>query len=333
MNKMDNDKIDPRLAELLDELKPVPARDVQFAARARAQFMAQVDSLSQAESHRANIRLIDWFFPAFRKKSFSMNALFSILLIVSILLGGAVTTVYAAQNDLPTELLYPIKLETENFKLWLNTDPQAKIDLLMEMSQTRINEMLLLNELNIAIPEITTQHLEQHIQDAFKIATSLNDKDMKHELIRIQSALQADEQLIIHAPVFNDTSQVMMPMQAMLQSRLRLVENGLTDPNGFRNSIYGGGQKQPQPTSTNSSTQPIPSSTPSAGNGNGYGPNPQPTSGGNNQTHGTGQTGTPTPGQGGGNGGSGHQPTPRNGNDDGGNGTGKPDGGNGRNKP
>jgi hypothetical protein len=334
MTMMDNDKIDPRLADLLDELRPVPARDLQVAARTRAKFMFQVDSLPRPK-HRATI---DGLFSAFKRKGLAMNTAFALLLVMAILLTGAITTVYAAQDDLPTEMLYPIKLETENVKLWLNPNPQARIDLLINMSQTRINEMLSLNDMNIAIPEITSNRLEQHIQNALQIAANFDNADMQLELSRIQSVLQAEEQLILHAQVSNNTSQTMARTQEMLQTRLSLVENGLTDPNGFRNSIRNEGQKQPQPTPTNSATQPVPSSTPSAGNG--YGSTPQSTPGGNNyQNQGTAQPKTPTPGQGGGgNGGGGTPPsTPRNGNDGGGKGTGQPGGGQGEgqggNKP
>src|SRR3972149_3841733 len=69
MKMTQDDRTDPPLAELLDELKPVPGRGTQTAARARARFLAQAVSMRRARRHRV------WtIFP--RKGAFSIDPVF-----------------------------------------------------------------------------------------------------------------------------------------------------------------------------------------------------------------------------------------------------------------
>src|SRR3990172_9217066 len=127
MNMPQDDQLNPPLAELLDELKLVPERDTGTAARARARFLAQAVSMRRARRHRV------WtIFP--RKEQFAMNLLVSALIAFGLLFGGA-SAVSAAQDDLPNEPLYQVKLLSEDAQLWLNGDPAAEIQMLMEQSQ------------------------------------------------------------------------------------------------------------------------------------------------------------------------------------------------------
>lgn len=272
-----------------------------------------------------------------------MNLIVSTLVIVGLLFGGG-ATVSAAQDELPNEPLYPIKLETENIRLWLNTDPQTEIDMLMDMSQTRVQEMLKLNEMDVATPAMTTQRLELHIQDALQIAAGLNDADMQQAMLHIQTSLRTQEQLMSQAQTSNDTAQLMIQTQAMLQTRIRLVEDGLANPEVFRNTIRNREQNQIQQISTPDAIEPTTSTPPTAGNGNGAGLNAQSTPGGNDQpgnpdtvgneqpgnpdAAGNGQPENPQPVQDGNNGVD-NSPTPPNGNNAGGQGPSEPDGGQG----
>ena len=69
-----------------------------------------------------------------------MNLIISTLVIAGLLFGGG-ATVAAAQNDLPNEPLYQIKLVSEDANVWLAHDPTMKIEMLMEQAQTRTEEM------------------------------------------------------------------------------------------------------------------------------------------------------------------------------------------------
>ena len=101
---MANDELDPRLAELLDELKSVPERDPRAAMRGKNKFLAEAVSLSESRRHSGWTTIFQ-----IKKEKFAMNLIVSALVIAGLLFGGN-ATVAAAQDDLPTDALYQVKL-------------------------------------------------------------------------------------------------------------------------------------------------------------------------------------------------------------------------------
>ena len=167
-----------------------------------------------------------------------MNALVSILVALALVAGGG-ATVAAAQDDLPTEPLYQVKLFTEDVRLMLNADPQTEIDMLMEMSQERTREMITLSEAGITPPNQVALRLEQHIRQAMEVTSRLEGQAMKGALSGIQTSLQTQEQMMLQAQnqAAGEEPTLMTQTQAMLQIRLRQVDDGLADPAGFQYNI------------------------------------------------------------------------------------------------
>jgi len=164
-----------------------------------------------------------------------MNAVIAFVLATIMILGGGATTV-AAQDDLPTEPLYQLKLWTENARLSLAGDPQEQADLLMQMSQTRVEELAGLVEEGIVPPAQVQERLEQQLQQALMLVTNMDDPDLTQTLLQLRDRLQTQdrimEQLQIHASA--DAEPLLTQTRQMLQTRLMLVEEGLADPQGFR---------------------------------------------------------------------------------------------------
>ena len=69
-----------------------------------------------------------------------MNMIVSFLVIAGLLFGGG-ATVNAAQNDLPNEPLYGLKLWSEDISLQVQDNPEQKVERLMDLTQARIQEM------------------------------------------------------------------------------------------------------------------------------------------------------------------------------------------------
>jgi hypothetical protein len=222
------------LESLLHELKPVPARDQTSAARGKAEFLKQASEIKQAVSTTETMRQRRWnIIP--KKENFAMNVFVSVLLALALLAGGGATAA-AAQDDLPTQPLYTVKLFTEDARLMLNADPEDKIDMLMEMSQERVREMVALSGAGITPPNQVALRLEGHIRQALKIASTLEGEPQNNALEGIQTSLQTQEQILTRAQnqTVGESIQLMTQTQAMLQNRLRLVDEGLADPQGFQ---------------------------------------------------------------------------------------------------
>jgi hypothetical protein len=156
MNTLKDDNYDPRLVAILKELKPVLPRDPRIAARAKARFLAEAVSVREEKRHSL------WIFFQ-QKEKLAMKLAISALVIVTLLFGGS-ATVAAAQDDLPYEPLYQLKLLREDINLWLTSDPGTQIEMLMHQAQTRIEEMATLTTKGITPPPNLAVQAQERIQ-------------------------------------------------------------------------------------------------------------------------------------------------------------------------
>jgi hypothetical protein len=269
----DQTKLESEVQEWLEEIKPVPTRNPQAAARGRAQFLGQAVSASEFPRHKG------WK-SIFRKERFAMNMIVSILVIAGLLFGGG-ATVNAAQNDLPNEPLYGLKLWSEDLSLQLQNDPEQKVERAMDLAQARIQEMTRLAETKQEIPDQVRQRLQDHIQQALQICATLEDPAMDRNLLQVRDRLhQQDrdmEQLQLHT---SQTDQpILLQTRTMLRQRLQLVDKGLLNHEAFRNTVRNGfrfGQDvTATPPAQNGNGQPT--LVPAGPNTNSGGPNPAPT--------------------------------------------------------
>lgn len=242
------DEYSAQVVTLLDELKPIPARNPQIAARARARFLAE------AVSVRDKSRLSIW--TTFQQKEkFAMKLILSTLVILGLLFGGS-ATVSAAQDALPNETLYQIKLVSEDLHLLLISDPVAQIEILMQQAQTRTEEMAALASKGKTPPAELTIQAQERIQHALQLAANLDNTSQTVALQQIQTRLQTQEQLMtqLQDGACPACEPVLQQTQEMLQLHLRQLENGPTGPETFQSQNQNQNQvrmtQTPQPTNS-----------------------------------------------------------------------------------
>lgn len=227
--KMDNE-LDPRLASLLGDLKAVPARDPRAASRARSQFLAQAVS-AQGKTRHSMWNIFS------QKEQFAMKLITTTLVIVGLLFGGS-ATVAAAQEALPTSALYQVKLVSEEADLAFTADPLDKVDVLMEQAQVRTQEMAMLATQGTAPDEALLLRTQNRIQQALRLTADLNDDAaMTATLTRIREQLQTQDQQMLRLQdgSCTDCDPILQRTRDMLHTQLHEVENGLADPQAFRN--------------------------------------------------------------------------------------------------
>jgi hypothetical protein len=277
MTMKKDDQLDPRLTDLLDELKPVPGRNPQAAARARSRFLAEAVSASENRRH------IWWTTIFQQKEKFAMNLIISTLVIAGLLFGGG-ATVSAAQNDLPTEPLYQIKLVSEDASVWLAHDPIMKIEMLMEQAQTRTEEMAALASAGITPPAGLATRMQDRIQQALHLTATLDDAEMAAALDQIRTHLQTQDQLMkqIQDGACTECEPILQQTRDLLRTHLGQVEGSIADPGTFRNQNQQQNQVRTTqtPPTTDSPVTPQQSCTPAL-DGTGQ------QNGNNNQTAGT----------------------------------------------
>ncbi len=267
-----DDKLDPKLGSLLEQLRPTPARDQQTAARGRAKYLAEAKLIRQAVSpvHQdRHTRWIDTIQTAFGRKERSpmIATLVTILLSVTLLFGGAGATVYAAQSSMPGDLLYPVKTYSEDARLDLAGGPQQQLGLSLDFTNRRADEIAGLSTTGKPIPTAVVTRLQTEIEAALQLAASMDDTNLKMALERIQATIQRQEQKVaqVQARANLNAAPALEQVRLMLQLRLEQVKDGLADPQGFRLRLrqgFQGGQATPGATSV----QP--------GSGGGTGPGP-----------------------------------------------------------
>jgi hypothetical protein len=278
----DQNELESIVMQRLDEIKPVPPRNPHMASRGRAQF------LSQAVSAGSLPRQKGWK-SIFRKEQYAMNVLFSILVIAGLLFGGGATAVGAAQDDLPSEPLYAVKMWAEDLTLQFQYNEEAKVDRLMELAQIRIQEMTRLVDAGEPIPDQVMLRLEQHIQQALQLCVNMDDPTLERTLLQIRDRLRVQvrdmEQLHLQT---QDELQVQTKTRTMLQERIQLVEEGLLNHEIFQNQVQnafqygqddemtppvqdGNGEQIGQPNTEPGGNNVDPGSTPNNNGGNGSG--------------------------------------------------------------
>jgi hypothetical protein len=239
---------------LLEELKPVPTRNSQIAARARSRFLA--DAVSVRDKRRLSIWTIFQ-----QKENFAMKLIMSTLVILGLLFGGS-ATVSAAQDALANELLYQIKLVSEDVHLLLVSDPTAQIEILMQQAQTRTEEMAAFASRGNTPPGELTIQAQERIQRALQLAANLDNASQTVALQQIRTRLQTQEQLMtqLQDGTCPACEPVLQQTREMLQLHLRQLENGLADPETFQNQHPNQNQvrttQTPQPTNSMITSQP-----------------------------------------------------------------------------
>jgi hypothetical protein len=224
MNALKDDNYDPRLVAMLEELQPVLPRDPQIAARAKARFLAEAVSVREEQRHSI------WIFLQQKEKLAMKLAMFA-LVIVGLLFGGN-ATVAAAQDDLPYEPLYQIKLLSEDVKLWLISDPMTRIEMLMHQSETRTEEMAALTAKGIVpSPELAVQ-AQERIQRALQLTASLDDASQIAVRQQIRERLQQQEQQVaqLQDGACSACQPVLQQTRDMLRTQLRQIEGDVNQP-------------------------------------------------------------------------------------------------------
>ncbi len=327
---MKRDELDPKLKNAFNDLRNIPSRDPQAAARGRANFLGQASVSRQAVSRKADQRhnrSNNTIYRLFqRKEQFPvLNTLFAVVLAVVVFFGGTGGTVYAAQGSLPDQVLYPVKTWSEDALLSLTGSAQTRLNYALDFSDRRVAEMATLLAAGKPIPDGVETRLQNELDLALQLAAGMNDSQAIQQMTQIRQRAETQMQtmttLMSGAPV--SSGPLLSMAQARLQEQVQLAAMGETDMPGFRMQMQqrfqnqgdsgeptpGTGNNPQGPGPMNPTEMPGPSAT---GTGNGpMNPTDMPGPGMNQPTGTPGQYGpgsmmpdqTPQSG-----GGSGHRP-------------------------
>ncbi len=231
---MNNHDISPELKKELESLQDVPERGLQASHAGREAYLAQVRTFKPRQAVKSWARRGS---TAGRRSWVTrFAAIGAVILIALSSLGG---TVYAAQAAQPDDLLYGVKTLTEDIQVALEKDPEDKLDLYVSFASRRLQEI----QAQLAAGEEVSQKaldlLEKHSEKMLEQAAKMEGQGMENALRQIENNLQQQNQMM--AELGKEHPQGSPPgllkAQEKIRERLELVENGLKEPQGFKEEI------------------------------------------------------------------------------------------------
>jgi len=264
-----NREIDRELAGRLTVLREQPQRDPRNAARGRAQFMAQAEEMVEARktsavpvfrgvprfdaepvpeavSGNGKVRHNRWmhalqtiFTPQKKERSPMFSAIGTVLLIVSLVLGGTGATVVAAQDSLPDQGLYEVKAWSEQVRAELTTNEQARLQLALDLADRRAEELQVMLRAGKTPPEAVQTRMRDEIDLALRLAAGQPDDEALAAVEQIRERLQEHEQAFLHlGPQADPKAEALLEqVRAMLRERLNLCDDGIDDPQLLRDQL------------------------------------------------------------------------------------------------
>ena len=176
--------------------------------------------------------------------------LIAVLLVVVVgtaALGGGV--VWAAGDSLPGDLLYPVKLATEDVRLALTSAPADQVDLALQFVEERAEEVQTLVVAGRQVPDETVTRMERHIERALTQAAWASDEEITGLLTQIAGCTRTQAQVL-------EQVQMTAPQQAqpglehaatVCRQGAEAAEDGLNDPQAFRRRYRHQRGARPEP--------------------------------------------------------------------------------------
>jgi len=296
-------EIDPLLSRRLASLRDIPARDPNKAALGRENFLKQAAEMAQPVSAVRQTRHNRWMHPIqriFSQRNEGYTPMFgtigTIILIVTLVLGGGGVTVAAAQNSLPDDALDPVKIWSGDIRSGLTQNDQTRIQLAMDLVDRRAEEIAVMLRAGQIPPDSVQERLQAEVELAITLAVGQKDPDAISTLRQIRERIEQQEQVMLSVgePKSPQEEMVQDQIQNMMREQLRLCDYGITDPQMLREHLryrlQNSFKASPTYSATDTNDSPWTTGTPTPGSS--YGPGPGDGNGDGNPW----TTGTPTPG-------------------------------------
>ncbi len=246
---MDKKEINPRLKKELEQLQQVPERGLQAEHAGREKYLAQVRTL-KPRPVQAKKPL-----PKGRRRSWALR-MASVIAVLALALGSMGGTVYAAQASGPDDLLYGVKTLTEDIQIGLENDPEDRLNLITDFANRRLEEIETQAEAGEPISEKALARLEKHTHQMLQQAAQMGEGSIENALRQVQQSLEQQSQVMtkLQKQTPGGGEPGLVKAQEEVQSRLRLVENGISEPQGFQEQMRIENSDQPEKGNGNSDT-------------------------------------------------------------------------------
>ncbi len=245
---------DENIENRLNILKDVPERNLIAAAEARTNFLEQADKLRLEAARQAHAREQKKARTSTASTLFGRSGFFSlgriVLLVLVLFFSGGAATVYASQGSLPGEGLYPVKVLSENTLLTFTTSPEKKLNLTLQFTDRRLDEITTLHNIGQPVPQQVIDLYNQELNQSLQIAAGMDVPAMLASLQEV--SMHADEQLKAMQGLLNGkkSPQALLEIQKRLEEQKNEASQGQVDPQDFKRNHHDQDNNHGNPASS-----------------------------------------------------------------------------------
>ena len=153
----------------------------------------------------------------------------SLMLAVTLVLGSA-TTAIASTRSLPDEMLYPVKLVTEQAQLAVATSPISRADLALTRAERRVDELSALNALGRPVDSSAIERLSTASQQALATISQIDDDAMQPRLVRYLSIVTEEQDVLRQVKPVPDAVDAVAAAAAAARQNGQRAEDAISDP-------------------------------------------------------------------------------------------------------
>lgn len=214
------------IEEKLSNFEQPPSRNTLKAQASRKQFIHAAEFIATQADGSEHKR--SWLFPQkWFKEAFPMK-LTTIFVIITLLLGGSGISIAAAQSTLPGELLYPLKLVSEDIQYNLSNSDDTRVELALKFANRRYVEIQQLLEAGLMPPDPVIVRWQNQLLSAMQKA--LHSEDQITQLIKVKDELQLQSQKMNQLKFRESFEPLVHQFQQQMKYQIGLVEAGINDP-------------------------------------------------------------------------------------------------------
>jgi DNA segregation ATPase FtsK/SpoIIIE-like protein len=227
-----NNGFDQEMINALKSLRDVPERTPECIEKARTAYLSEVKNIAAPVSAIKNNRHKEWIANLLpRKENYKMSTLGTILLVLTLIVGGSGLTAVSAQASLPDSALYPVKILTEEIQFGLTINPEAKWQLSLARTEQRMQELRTMISNGLVPSEAVMLRLNTQMEQTIRLAAGLAGSQAGMALTQTQTRLETQERLMLQIQTSNtECEAIKARIQQMIQLRVRQIQSGIQDP-------------------------------------------------------------------------------------------------------
>lgn len=158
-----------------------------------------------------------------------INILATLVVVVTLMVGGGSATLTAAQSSQPGDSLYQMKLLSENVQINMAADEPARAQLALTFASRRAEEVQTMLQTGQMPPEEVQTRYQEQLEQAIAAAAGLPDDQAAAALnqIRIEMRTQEETMTRMQAGAGPDLEAECARIRLMLQEHLGWLDLGL----------------------------------------------------------------------------------------------------------